>query len=69
MNYLLQINLVSALNFQPQLPLLILQTTYYRVLIKVASLEQFSFEAFDTVDHVILVEELKNIGASSQGSS
>ena len=34
-----------------------------------ASLEQFSFEAFDTVDHVILVEKLKSIGASSQASS
>ena len=34
-----------------------------------ASLEQFSFEAFDTVDHVILVEKLKSTGASSQASS
>ena len=69
-NELLQINLVSTLNFQPTVTALVHFTDNI-----LQSLDKGGFtgavfldlsKAFDTVDHVLLVEKLKIIRASSQ---
>ena len=64
MNYLLQINFVSSLNFQPYC----CPCSFYRrhSLAGVVQVFLDLSKAFDTVDHVLLVEKLKSLGASSQ---